>query len=269
MRDEVAFQWLGTAGFRIRHRRKVLLIDPYLTRNERATPLQRLSPADLADADFIFISHGHFDHLYDVPEIVEVSGATVHCNVTAAGTLRGRGVPGSRLKVVSGGESLDFGGFTVSVAPCRHIRFDAKLILNTVPGVLRDIKVLKRFDRMPAGTVLTTAFHFEGLSVMHMGSMGLTPQGAAALGLGVPDILMLPLQGHSDICRRAAAVTAAVRPRVVIPQHHDDFCPPISRTIDLEPFRRTLAQLLPECSYYEPEMNREFTAAELLDGAKT
>jgi L-ascorbate metabolism protein UlaG (beta-lactamase superfamily) len=263
MAGEVVFQWLGTAGFRIRHHGKVLLVDPYLTRNERAVPVQSLRPADMADTDFIFVSHGHFDHLFDVPAIVDVSRATVHCNKVAAKTLQRRGVSPAQLTVVSGGKPLDFGTFKVSVALSKHIRFDMKLILDTIPGVLRDMRSLRQLERSPAGTVLITVFDFDGLAVMHVGSMGLTPEEAGTLGLGTPDILMLPLQGHTDICRLAAEVTAAIEPRAVIPQHHDNFFPPISRTIDLEPFRKMTEELLPECSYYEPRIDREFTPAEV------
>src|SRR5450756_1500208 len=74
------FQWLGTAGFRITCGDKVILIDPYLTRNERARPVQELRPADMADADYIFLSHGHFDHIADVPEIMETTDAEVYCS---------------------------------------------------------------------------------------------------------------------------------------------------------------------------------------------
>lgn len=263
MTGEAIFQWLGTAGFRIWHSDKVFLVDPYLTRNERAKPRQDLRPADMAGADYIFLSHGHFDHLFDIPAIVDASGATVYCSGVASKTLRRLGVPSTKLSVVSGGESLDFGMFKVGVAASRHIRFDARLVLGTLPGILRERRAVKLFDRMPAGPVLITAFDLDGLKVVHLGSMGLTPEQAAALRFGVPDILLPPLQGHTDICRRAAAVTAAIHPRAVIPQHHDDFFPPISRTIDLEPFRRMVGELLPECSYYEPEMNQKFTAAEV------
>jgi L-ascorbate metabolism protein UlaG (beta-lactamase superfamily) len=263
MTGEVVFQWLGTAGFRIWHRGKVILIDPYLTRNDAATPKQQLKPSDMEDTDFIFISHGHFDHLFDVPAIIRASGATVYCNEVASRTLQRQGVPTSSIKAVSGGESLDLDTFKVAVTAGKHIRFDAALIINTFPGIVRERRVLRRMDRMPAGTVLTTMFDMDGLKFMHVGSLGLKADQAGKLRLGIPDILMLPVQGHTDICRRAATVAAALRPRAVIAEHHDNFFPPISKTIDIEPLRRMLAELLPECSFYEPEMNRRFTPKEV------
>lgn len=70
-----AFRWLGTADFRMAYGGKVILIDPDLTRNDRARPVQPLRPADMSDADYAFLSHGHFDHLRDTPAIVTASGA--------------------------------------------------------------------------------------------------------------------------------------------------------------------------------------------------
>ncbi len=266
--EDALFQWLGTAGFRIEHAGKVILIDPYLTRNERARPAQSLRPADMSDADLIFLSHGHFDHIFDVPAIVEASGAGVYCSKVASETLGRMGVDRSNINELAGGESLDFGTFAVEVTPSKHIRFDARLVLSTLPGALRDGRSLRALRHMPAGPVLVSSFVFGELRVTHMGSLGLSPEKALALGLAKPraDILMPPLQGHTDICRRAALLTAALRPRAVVPQHFDDFFPPVSRMIDLEPFRREVGELLPSCVYYEPEMNRKFTAADVLDG---
>jgi len=85
-------QWLGTAGFVLRSGNKTLLIDPYFPRNETARPFQPLVPEDFPDADAILISHGHFDHMKDVPEIVRKSNAVVYCSEKAGKTLLREGV---------------------------------------------------------------------------------------------------------------------------------------------------------------------------------
>jgi L-ascorbate metabolism protein UlaG (beta-lactamase superfamily) len=267
--EKVVFQWLGTAGFRIEHAGKVILIDPYLTRNEKARPVQDLTPGDMADADFIFISHGHFDHLVDVPQILEVSEAVVYCSEVAGATLEQKGVAGSRIRRSEGGSTFDLDTFSVAVESSKHIRFDAKLILSTLPRLIKDRRALRALGRWPAGPVLIHSFDFGGLRVVHLGSLGITPEEAKRLGLGEPrpDILMPPLQGHTDICRRAAFVTAAIRPRAVVPQHHDDFFPPVSQMIDLGPFRRMAGEMLPDCAYYEPVMNRKFTSDDVFSGS--
>lgn len=258
------FQWLGTAGFRIACEDKVILIDPYLTRNERARPVQDLAPADMADADYIFLSHGHFDHLADIPVIMKVAEADIYCSSVSADTLVDAGVPAGSIHRLSGGDSVTLEGFSVSVTECEHIRFDLKLIVKTVPRILKEGRDLLPLTRgMPAGPVLNHFFDFGDTTVLHLGSLGLTPEQVTSLGVPSPDILLIPLQGHSRICRMAAELVAVLRPRVVIPEHHDDFFPPISRMIDIEPFRLLLKELLPECAYYEPTMNRRFSEKDM------
>ena len=265
MDTRTTFQWLGTAGFRIEHGGRVLLVDPFFTRNPAARPVQPLRPANMADAEMIFVTHGHFDHIADVPAIVEASGAAVYCSSIAADTLYRKGVPPEKITRLGGDESLDLGGFTLHTFPLRHIRFDASLIMRTAPRLLRPglRKVLREVSGMPSGPVLLYWFDFGGLTVAHTGSLGITPEEACRQGLNAPDILMLPLQGHSRICTRAALLTAAIGPRAVVPQHFDDFFPPVSQWVELLPFKAMVEKLAPQCRYYEPAINEVFTAQDV------
>jgi len=261
------FTWLGTAGFRIEHGGSVILIDPYLSRPERARPVQDLVPADMADAEFIFLSHGHFDHLADVPAIVACSGARVFCSGVAAETLVKKGVPRAGITPLGSGDSVSEEAFGVEVESCRHIMFDHRLLLRTAPGVLREAKgLLPQVTGMPSGPVLVYTFHFGDLTTTQLGSLGLKPEDLPEKNIPRPDILFLPLQGHTDICGLAARLAAAMNPRAVVPEHHDDFFPPVSRTVELLPFERMVKRLLPGCAYYEPVMNRKFTADEVFAG---
>lgn len=258
-KSSIVFQWLGTAGFRYRFRDKVILVDPFLTRNERARPVGRLKVDDMSDADYVFVSHGHFDHLHDVPAITEVSDARVYCSKVAAKTLEKHGVHPSRVTTLSGGERLEMGGFEVLVDSGKHIIFDARLLFKTIPGVLKQTReVVPDLVRWPCGTVLIFSFEFDDLWVTNMGSLGSSPQEIRAKSIPRPDVLFIPVQGHTDICGIAADITAAFDPRSVVPQHWDDFSPPISQMIDLSDFKRLVAERLPECVYYEPEIDREF-----------
>ncbi|MFH1150193.1 MAG: MBL fold metallo-hydrolase [Actinomycetota bacterium] len=267
MTPDISFRWLGTAGFRVEHGGEVFLIDPFLSRNAESRPVLDLSPADLSDARYIFISHGHFDHLADVPEIAGLSGARVFCSSVAAATLHKKGVPSNQVTVLSGQERTVLDGMEVSTTPTPHIRFDLPLVARTLPRALRELpRLLPEVRGWPAGPVLVFTFDFDGFRVVHAGSLGLKAGDPLVSDIRGADIFIPTLQGHSYICRRAAELTADVRPRAVVPQHHDDFYPPISRTVNLEPFRAMVRQLLPDCAFYEPHMNVEFTAADALAG---
>lgn len=57
----------------------------------------------------------------------------------------------------------------------------------------------------------------------------------------------------------------ALKPRVVVPHYHDDIFPPVSRFIDLEPFRLMLAENMPEIVYYKPRINEEFDIRDIFE----
>lgn len=264
--DDIEFRWLGTAGFSIRIRSTHVLIDPYISRDQNTLPRQEFEPEDFRDATHIFISHGHFDHAIDVPQIAKVSNASVFCSHKTAKYLVSEGVPIERINPLSGRERLSIGdGTGVDVARCRHIVFDPLLVYRTLLRLRKARKTGEALAhlRMGAGTVLIYTFVVSGLKFTHMGSLGLKPEKIPAAGLLPPDILFIPVQGHSRIRTLAAQFAAALKPEAVVPHHHDNSFPPMSQEIYLEPFRRMLKDLLPECAYYEPKLNEGFTARDI------
>ncbi|MEM8678356.1 MAG: metal-dependent hydrolase, partial [Planctomycetota bacterium] len=64
--------WLGHGGWSIKTASHTILLDPFLTDSPTAP-----CKADELAADFILVSHGHFDHIADVPEIAKRTGAEV------------------------------------------------------------------------------------------------------------------------------------------------------------------------------------------------
>lgn len=67
------FTYYGHACFSVKADGKTLLFDPFITPN----PLAEKIDVKTIAADFILISHGHGDHVADVVEIAERTGATV------------------------------------------------------------------------------------------------------------------------------------------------------------------------------------------------
>lgn len=78
-------------------------MDPYLTRNRSAHPLQNLGPGDFGHTEAVFITHGHFDRTYDVP--VELSGTPVYASSTVCSSLELRGVSRDGLRPRRPGET--------------------------------------------------------------------------------------------------------------------------------------------------------------------
>ena len=68
----IQLTWLGHGSWAIKTGEHDILIDPFLS----DSPTAPVNPGDVA-ADFILVSHGHFDHVADVAEIANRCGSTV------------------------------------------------------------------------------------------------------------------------------------------------------------------------------------------------
>ena len=64
--------WLGHNAWSLETAGKTILVDPFLNDSPTA-PVK----ADAVKADYILLSHGHFDHLGDTIAIAKRTGATV------------------------------------------------------------------------------------------------------------------------------------------------------------------------------------------------
>jgi L-ascorbate metabolism protein UlaG (beta-lactamase superfamily) len=250
--------WWGTAGFRIRTGTDVFLIDPYLTRNPAARPVQPLKSADVAEAGAIFLTHGHFDHILDAPAIASRTGARVYTDPVAAQSLIRMGLAADRIETVTeDGRTFDFGAFQAQAHFSLHVRFDTPLVIRTLARSLTRIRRLIRMLKdYPCGQVLSWRFLVEGRAVHHFGSAGSTPDELLQLARRPTDVLMVPLQGHSRITAIALEYVRALRPRIVIPHHHDDFYPTISQMVDPGPFAAQAPMASPGTQVLVPEMNQ-------------
>ena len=230
--------WLGTAGFRISTGEHIFLIDPYLTRNSKAQPSQTLVPGDISKAGQLFLSHGHFDHVYDVPAIAAQTGSAIYCSAVAGDTLVRKGLDKSQLHVVDcDGYVADFGGYQAQAFFSKHVRFDWLLVMRTMArmhvNIFRYIPMLYSY---PEGQVLSWRFSIGDRVIHHFGSAGSPQEELDRLASRPTDLLLLPLQGNTHICDIALKYVRAMRPNLVIPHHQDDFYPPISSMVDIEPF---------------------------------
>lgn len=96
--------YYGHSCFAIATKGQTLLFDPFISPNELASEIdsQALKP------DFIFISHGHQDHLADAESIASNSGATIVSNFEVATFFGNKGFPVQPLN--HGGKwTFDFG----------------------------------------------------------------------------------------------------------------------------------------------------------------
>lgn len=73
--------FLGHATLLIETANKILLVDPFITGNEKAKDLIKI---ENLKPDYILVTHAHQDHILDVEAIAKASGATIVSNYEIA-----------------------------------------------------------------------------------------------------------------------------------------------------------------------------------------
>jgi L-ascorbate metabolism protein UlaG (beta-lactamase superfamily) len=257
-------QWLGTSGFKVDAGEQVFLIDPYLTRNALASPVQPMQTGEICGAGQIFITHGHFDHICDVPAIMAAGSSTAYCSEVAAATLLRDGVEDGRIRAVhSDGFISDFGAYSVEAFLSRHVKFDIPLVARTLwrmgPAGYRRVTRAGISSNYPVGQVVSWRFTINGYTVHHFGSAGSTAPELQRIASRPLDLLLVPLQGHTRICDIAFEYVRALKPRMVIPHHQDDFYPPVSTAVDVSPFVKKVRENCPATQVKVMAMNETIT----------
>ena len=82
------FTYYGHATFSIDMQGKKILFDPFFTGNPSAIGIN----PDTIEADYIFVSHGHGDHVSDLVSIAKRTGASCVCPPEIANWLHNQGV---------------------------------------------------------------------------------------------------------------------------------------------------------------------------------
>jgi L-ascorbate metabolism protein UlaG (beta-lactamase superfamily) len=108
----IELTWLGHASWAIKADDHHILIDPFLNDSPTA-PVK----ADDVEANFILVSHGHFDHVADVASIANRTGATVVSNYEIATWFAEKHQVKNTLGMnLGGGADLPFGRAKLTIA---------------------------------------------------------------------------------------------------------------------------------------------------------
>jgi L-ascorbate metabolism protein UlaG (beta-lactamase superfamily) len=106
--------YFGHSTFSVETAGKALLFDPFITPNEKARSID----VKALRADYILISHGHWDHLADAAAIAQRTGATVVSNYEIIEWLKKAGLPKAHAMNHGGAWRFDFG--RVKYVPAIH-----------------------------------------------------------------------------------------------------------------------------------------------------
>jgi L-ascorbate metabolism protein UlaG (beta-lactamase superfamily) len=104
-------RWLGHGCWSMETGGRTILIDPFLNDSPTA-PLK----ADAVKADFVLVSHGHFDHVADAAAVAKRTKATVVANFEICEWLSKQGVESTQPMNLGGGIDLPFGRVKMTIA---------------------------------------------------------------------------------------------------------------------------------------------------------
>ena len=209
--------WLGQAAFKITTPKgKVIVIDPYLTKNPK-TPEKYKDLSALGHVDLIMVTHGHFDHTLDMPALAKLSGAPVVINADMGTTYATLGlVPAKQMvRMNKSGSVQPLGpGITITMVHAEH----SSEVVYTDPET-------KKQSVHPGGEPAGYIIKLEnGFTIYHAGDTGVFGDMKFIGEYYKPDLALLPIGGWFTMDPvHAAYATRLLKPKQVIPMHYGTF----------------------------------------------
>jgi L-ascorbate metabolism protein UlaG (beta-lactamase superfamily) len=234
--DGVRMTYLGTNGYQFEANGHVLLIDPYFSRISMSQMLlagsvdpdrQRIEEAmkHLAPkADAILVTHGHVDHLFDVPVIMDKTGGRLIASQTAVELANASGASSAQTDAVKAGDVRQIGPWKIRVFAAMHDRVFP--IGVPFPGNRKRTGPPKRAADWVCGEPLAFLIEANGkrIYIDSGGQASLLPP----TGIGPVDLAILGVALPDSRARFVMAVRR-LRPRYILPSHQDNFFQPLDR----------------------------------------
>lgn len=192
----VSFTFYGHASIGLNIEGLHILVDPFLSRNPKAS-----ISVDEVPADYILVTHGHGDHIGDAVAIAKRTNAMVISNAEICGWLEEKGVK-NHAQHIGGGFMHPFG----------YLKLTNALHGSRLPDGSN--------GGNPCGFLLTTN---DGKKLYMAGDTGLFGD-MQLIGDEGLDLAAIPI-GDNYTMGPADALRAVefLRPRLVVPIHYNTF----------------------------------------------
>lgn len=213
----LAFWWLGQMSYIVKVGERIFYFDPFLTPHPSRQVPPLLDAGAVTNADFVFGSHDHGDHIDPVslPLIATASPwARFVCSRVSRKRLRALGIPSDRIIAMDEHITQHEGPVTISAIPAQHEFFDRDTELG-YPHLCYIVEV-------------------DGLTIVHLGDTLRYDGMVARLSRWQIDVMFVPINGR-DAARyarncignmtyqEAVDLAGELRPRLTVPGHYDMF----------------------------------------------
>ena len=255
--NTIRITYLGVNGFQFEADGHALLVDPYFTRvglwsaalnqriesdaNRVGEGLKYVRPR----VDAILVTHAHFDHLLDAPEIMQGTRARLLAGPTAVQLVESFGISPNQCDAVEAGSIRRIGPWTIRVFSAKHDRLFGRVPFaeckNGPPSTgsspsgrrTREAAGERELENRPlkasdwcVGEPLAFVIEAAGKRIyVESGGVPGSPLDArihdvdlAILGVALPDSR-----------KHFAEAVSQLRPRYIFPSHQDDMFAPVDR----------------------------------------
>jgi len=229
-REGIRVTYLGTNGYQFEFKGHALLVDPYFSRTDLLSVAlgSRIQPniSRIADGmrhlqpklDAILATHGHFDHLLDVPILMGRTQARLLASASSVDLARKAGA--SSGEIVRAGDVRRVGPWKIRVLPATHDQLFGKVPFDRARS---NGGPPQRAADWICGEPLAFLIEANGQRI-YVDSGGTPAQlpprthvDLAILGMALPDSRA-----------RLLAVLKRLQPRYILPSHEDNFFLPLS-----------------------------------------
>lgn len=261
----IEMRWLGTACFEIvLPDGKTLVTDPFVD-DAVSSPI---SSDQFEGCDYLFLTHGHYDHILDAGKLADQFDPTIYCSQTVSQSLITHlGINPNRVRPVTVGDAIHENGLSIEILQGTHVNFISeykRLIGKDIPLDITlkeaaETVILKTFEtdwqpplieewmeKFPPGEQINYIFEPDHGPRIYMAGTRGDPNQIEIAKTARADITLLqvpPSNALKGLEKSIADLAIASNCRVCIPQHHDPLFKGAKKT-DLSKLKTLLKDMI-------------------------